>query len=341
MSTSRSVVRVVVGSGVVGIAMLASSPLAAAQQPSEPTAPAASAPAADSAWPSFSFLNWPQDAFKGQVQEPPRRDDRQNQDVFEVKPVDVKPGQLREEAPVGEYRQPEWTTFRRFPSTRVYLQTPPGGVQFEQWFENRKSKDRSQPDETRLKQELEFGLGHRLQLDLYMNELHIRDGANSTYQWSGYSVELRYAFADWNQIWGNPTVYVEYTMNDQNHDGPDAIEVKALFGGELRPGWHWGANLVHERSLAAENSRIEESAVVASVSHTVVDDLLSVGATSEYVYESSPSAATPRDRTHELLLGPSFQLIPHPRAAIDVEPLWGLTGESHRLRMFVVFSWHF
>ncbi len=258
-------------------------------------------------------------------------------DVFQVKTVEVRPGELREEQPVGDYDQPKWTTFRRFPSTRVYLQTPPGGAQFEQWFELRKKKSRRGDDETRLRQELEFGLGHRMQLDLYMREEHVRNGVNSTYEWAGYSAELRYALGDWGEICGNPTLYFEWVFNDGE---PDKIEPKLLLGGELARGWHWGTNLIHERTLAGRPDRTEEWAAAASVSRTIVDEGFSAGVTSTYSYESEPGAPK-REYTREWLLGPSFQLVPHPRAAIDIEPLFGLTGESKRLKLFIVFSWHF
>src|SRR5258706_15329266 len=53
---------------------------------------------------------------KGGMVEKPRDDSRDPQrDVFQAKQVDVKSGDLREERPVGEYDQPQWTTFRRFP----------------------------------------------------------------------------------------------------------------------------------------------------------------------------------------------------------------------------------
>jgi hypothetical protein len=37
----------------------------------------------------------------------------------------------------GEYGQPEWTLTRKFPSTRVYVMTPPKAVIYEKWFEIR------------------------------------------------------------------------------------------------------------------------------------------------------------------------------------------------------------
>lgn len=260
----------------------------------------------------------------------------QGSDVFDVKTVEVRPGELREEQAVGEYEQPLWTTFRRFPSTRVYLQTPPGGVQFEQWFEFR-DKRGDDDSETRVRQEFEFGLGHRLQLDLYMRELHVRDGQDSSFEWAGYSAELRYALADWDEIFANPTLYFEYIFQDGDYD---KIEPKLLFGGEITQAWHWGVNLIHERTLADYDDRVEELAASGSVSRTIVDSLFSVGATMTYSYESEPGAPE-RERTREWMVGPSFQFIPHPRAAINVEPLWALNDEGKRFKCFVVFSWHF
>src|SRR5262245_10317990 len=76
--------------------------------------------------------------------------------------VRVIAGALQEEYAVGPYQQPEWTQHRRFPSTRVYVQQPPGGIEFEQWLEIRIPKKGGKHNETRLREEFEFGLGHRL-----------------------------------------------------------------------------------------------------------------------------------------------------------------------------------
>ena len=65
----------------------------------------------------------------------------------------------------------------------------------------------------------------------------------------------RWALADWEKIWGNPTLYFEYiTLEDR----PDKIEPKLLFGGEAAEGWHWAANLVAEVELAAFRRPIAE-----------------------------------------------------------------------------------
>ena len=63
---------------------------------------------------------------------------------------------LREEQPVGPYHQPEWTTERRFPTTRVYLQEQPYEMGVEQWDRIRYYKDGTV--EQRFSEELELGV---------------------------------------------------------------------------------------------------------------------------------------------------------------------------------------
>ena len=165
----------------------------------------------------------------------------------------------------------------------------------------------------------------------------MRDDEDSTYEWAGYSAEIRYALADWDVIWGNPTLYFEWVFNDGESD---VIEPKLLLGGEITTGWHWGSNLIHERSLDNHDDHFEEWAATLSISRTILDELFSIGATGAYTYVSEPGSPQ-REYLQEVHVGPSFQIIPHPRAALNLEPLWGLTNDSKRFKMFIVFSWHF
>src|SRR5258705_5616188 len=78
-------------------------------------------------------------------------------------------GQMKEDEIVGPYLQPEWSTKRWSAATRVYVHAMPGEAEFEQWIEIRKKKTVSEPVEIRLRQEFTYGLGDRLQLDLYVD----------------------------------------------------------------------------------------------------------------------------------------------------------------------------
>ncbi len=274
----------------------------------------------------------------------------------------VIPGEkYDDELPLGPYRRPAWTLHRVSPTTRVYLQVDPGEVEFEQWLDIRLRKKRSNPDDrVRLSQEFEFGLGGRFQLDLYYNSIFTRNaGQDATLATRSWAAEIRYALADWGVIPGNPTLYLEYILWNNQPDGhgdaaTSSIEPKLLLSGEIAKGWHWGANFFYERTT---NDSVIEQGVTATLIRTVIDTLLSVGVTAKFVYEVDEELGV-KSRSHELYIGPSFQIRMAPfeteteingvktkvvkkRAHLDVEPIFGCTGQSDRAQVLLVFGWDF
>ena len=326
--------------GTVAI-LLASTLTAAAQEPASAT---------------VSLLDEKLPAFMA-----PDVDSEQGNQVEERK---VTSNKLQDELPVG-YGRPMWTLHRVSPTTRIYLQVDPGEVEFEQWLDIRLTKGRGkkQDDRIRMAQELEFGLGGRFQLDLYMNTIWTRNaGQTSTLSERSWAGELRYALADWGVIPGNPTLYLEYILWNNQPDGHGdeasaSIEPKLLLGGEFAPGWHWGSNLFYERTF---NASVREHGITFSVLHTVVDRIITAGVTAKFVYESDnvTSDQSKTARSHELYLGPSFQVrmankdeevevngvktkVTRAKAHLDLEPIFGCTGESSRVQFLIVFGWDF
>jgi hypothetical protein len=53
-----------------------------------------------------------------------------------VTETNLPAGELREDQPIGPNEQPEWTTRRRFATTRVYV-AQPWQMQFEQWWKGK------------------------------------------------------------------------------------------------------------------------------------------------------------------------------------------------------------
>lgn len=268
---------------------------------------------------------------------------QEQHDTSQVTLPQVTVTAYKENQPVGDYKQPEWTTHRRFPTTRVYIQVQPGEAEFEQWVEMREENATGGSGKlARISQELEFGLGAHTQLDLYMNSIRYWDGQASSFNSRGWAVELRWAFADWGAIPGNPTLYFEYsTFDSTNGDedqGYDKIEPKLLLGGEMGPCWHWGLNIVTERGLAPADHRDEEYVVNAAASYLAADELFSIGPAFQFKYEVGRASGVAEPR-HHWLLGPSIQYRPVQRAFLDVEPLFGLTDESRMLDMTIIFGW--
>lgn len=228
---------------------------------------------------------------------------------------------------VGEYNQPLWSTIRMFPSTRVYVMNPPGTGMYEKWFDIRDR--RNGPAQVRMRDEFTFGLGNRLQVDLYSHTVYDGEAGDKTFAWRGFSWELRYALADWGKIWGNPTLYFEHKLLNGNM----GIEPKLLLGDNLGTNGIWGLNLIYEGNIAPTREEQErEYAGTASYGYILNNDL-TVGASA--MYRNNDGNST------ELYLGPLFQYRFNGRTYLSVEVMPGLTQESKASRSTVILAWRF
>jgi hypothetical protein len=242
----------------------------------------------------------------------------------EVPPAEPPPlgrtlvtGQQADDDLVGSYQQPVWTARRRFPSTRVYV-VPEGALIFEYWTEVRTPF--SEPASTRVRSLIEFevGLGHHLQLDLYLRT-EFKDG---TFSLESERVELRWALADWGVIPGNPTLYFEWLRSSS---GVMSAEVKLLLGGAFAKRWFWGANLSYERELWGPTQSNEYRATFA-FAHPLIDGKLSLGAELQAtLLDVRPNRF--KFVEAELLLGPSLQVRPTPKVTVNLVWMLGFGAE--------------
>jgi len=234
---------------------------------------------------------------------------------------------LEEASPVGPYQQPEWTTERRFPSTRVYLQQMPWNVGVEQWVRGQYFHDGEA--ETRFQEEVEIGLPHRFQLDLY--ETWAIDQDRRTDQ-QECSAELRYALADWGKIPLNPTLYLEYAEHDRS---ANTLEGKLLLGTDFTQKVHWGLNLACEQGLyGIQNTELAGS---QGLSYTLIDQKLSAGVEMEYYHEKAIGSSG----QNWFLIGPSVQWRPTASTHLDLVPLIGCTHYSPEVEAYLVFGYDF
>lgn len=248
--------------------------------------------------------------------------------TWEMPAVKVVAEGEREEDLIGSYQQPRWTADRRFPGTRTYV-IPEGKVEFEYWLIPEIPRKGATQYESRY--ELELGLPHRFQLDLYF----IQDWeANGGKRFNGEAIELRYALADWGKIWGNPALYAEYTFQEGS---PDLVETKLLLTDEFAPRWHWGLNLSYETQISGPRSR--EYEITGGVSYSLIDEKLSIGAETE---DSILDDKFARGTFHnEVKIGPSIQWRPLPQMHVDFAPLFGVTNQSPALKIYLVIGYEF
>jgi len=240
---------------------------------------------------------------------------------------------LIEEDRIGDYAQPRWTAHRRFSETRVYV-IPRGMVDFEYWMIPKNPKDG--PTDFKSQYEVEFGLPGRFQIDLYAVG-HKTGTKDEEFSISEQKTEVRWAFADWGKIPGNPTVYFEW---NQVSAAPDHLELKLLLGGEARSGWHWGSNLVWEHEIAGPQENSNEWTL--GLSRTVRDSVFSLGAETQLALVNAIEADGHRGPfATEFLVGPSLQFRPLPQMHIDFAPLFGTTAAAARTKTYVVLGWEF
>lgn len=252
--------------------------------------------------------------------------------VDEMPAIDVvghRESGLREEDLVGENEQPRWTAHRRFPTTRVYV-IPAWQVDTEYWLRTKVERDGSVEFEHR--QEIEIGLPYRFQFDFYQIETHEKDSGDLLLS---QAFELRYAFAKWGRLPGNPTTYFEW-IHTEGHN-PESFELKILFGDEFAPRWHWGANFIWEQELGGARETVAEW--TPAVSYTIIDEVLSLGIEGKL---EAASEEPHRDHyTENVRLGPSVQWRPFKRLHVDFAPLFGLTENSREADMYLIAGWEF
>lgn len=248
-----------------------------------------------------------------------RSDEERNRSYGARAVVEPVPGTPHEEERIGDYRQPRWTAQRRFPNTRIYVR-PAGTFGVEWWLEQKLSLEDLAQVRYRSQYELEFGLGHRLQSDVYLQTE--QNGHQGPWQLESEKLELRWALADWGAIPLNPTLYAELA---REHDAPPRIELKALAGEELASRLHFGLNLVWEHELGDRQEN--EYAITTGISYSIVDDVFSLGAEVKLeTVDESGERLTFDD--WELLGGPSLSWSPTPPMHVLLVALFGNETEG-------------
>ncbi|MFI5309265.1 MAG: hypothetical protein ACHQ53_18055 [Polyangiales bacterium] len=236
--------------------------------------------------------------------------------------VPPEPGTLHEEERIGDYGQPRWSAIRRFPNTRVYVR-PAGSFGLEWWAQTKQSLHDAHEVRNRNDYEMEVGLGHRLQLDMYLESEQLGHWS-SPIQLAREKVELRYALADWGVIPLNPTLYAEFV---RQNGAPPTVEFKGLFGEQIAPRWHFGANIVLEHLLGANQQN--EWSLTTGLSYTLSDSSFSLGG--EIVFETvDESGHRLTFDNWELLAGPSIAWSPVPPMHVLFVGLLGNETELDR-----------
>ena len=174
-----------------------------------------------------------------------------------------------------------------------------------------------------------------------------------------FSIESRYALADWNKIPLNPTIFVEYKfgLGDILHDEgppeplpkgeaeeflaeheplPDAFEVRLLLAQDFGEHVEWALNGFFEQEVGGDRGREYGFAQSAMVPIILPYERLKVGV--EMQLTTFTDKGIRDDPSYRFIIGPSIAWKPTKNTRLDVSPLFGVTDDAPRASVFVVFS---
>lgn len=202
-------------------------------------------------------------------------------------------------------------------------------------------------------QEVEMGLPYRFGIATETTFERFNGGGGP----ATTSIEARYAFADWNKIPLNPTIFVEYKFGigpirheegpppppgeGEEESGPpqrpDAYEIRLLLAQEFGERFEWALNGFFEKENTGDRGREWGFAQSASTPVLLPQERLKMGV--EMQYSNFTVKDTRGSPTHSFVVGPTLAWKPSKSTRIDVSPLFGCTDDSPRVQVFAVFSW--
>lgn len=260
-----------------------------------------------------------------------------------------------EEVPSSYGATPGFSRSRFSNLTQSYV-LPPGAV-FAGLIYQGDALRFNRPDHM-LTQEIEIGLPNRFGL-AFENSIENHRG---TTQERTFSIEGRYALADWNKIPLNPTIFVEYKfgigdiLHDEGPPGmapkgegrafleehlplPDAVEVRLLLAHDFGNNVEWALNGFFEQEVGGDRGR--EVGFAQSLMFPIIlpNERLKIGAEMQFTsFTDAGIRDAGEDLSYRCVIGPTVAWKPSRNTRLDVSTLFGITDDSPRASVFVVFS---
>jgi hypothetical protein len=260
-----------------------------------------------------------------------------------------------EEVPSAYGATPSFSRSRFSNLTQAYV-LPPGAV-FAGLIYQGDALRFNRPDH-RLTQEIEIGLPNRFGL-AFENTIENFRGRT---QERTVSVEARYAFADWNTIPLNPTIFVEYKFGvghilhdegppeplpkgeaeeflSEHEPLPDAYELRLLLAQDFTNNVEWAANIFFEQEIGGDRGREVGVASSLMFPSLLPNERLKLGIETQYTaFTDSGIRDEGEPRSDRWVIGPTVAWKPSKHTRLDVSPLFGITHDAPRASVFVVFS---
>ena len=259
-----------------------------------------------------------------------------------------------EEIP-SAYGAPGGFSQSRFsPITNAYV-LPPGAIYASLIYENDVVHFRN-PDHT-FTEEVEIGLPYRI-------NIAVENGVEAfggDVQDATFSLEARYALADWNKIPLNPTFFAEYKFGlgnilhdegaptpahkfglggfDKSMEIPDAYELRLLLAEDFLERVEWAFNLFFEQEIGGDRGREWGFAQSVVTPFLLAHEELKGGF--EFQFRSFSDKTSRGTPYNSFVIGPTAAWKPSRNTRLDISPLFGVNHKSPEVQFFAVFSYLF
>ena len=184
------------------------------------------------------------------------------------------------------------------------------------------------------RQEIEMGLPARFTVGLQNQVEHF---AGDTFERS-FTLEARYALANWNKLPLNPTISVEYRFGIDNAV-EDSGEFALLVSHDFPHLVEWAMNVFVDREFSGKEGTNAGFAQSIEAPVLLPQEKLEVGL--EMQYRSGGETIEPGRTIKGLVIGPTLAWRPTKSVRFDLSPLFGCSDHTPALQVFAVFSLSF
>jgi hypothetical protein len=184
------------------------------------------------------------------------------------------------------------------------------------------------------RQEIEMGLPARFTVGLQNQIEHFAGGTRER----SFTLEARYALANWNKLPLNPAISGEYRFG-LSDALPDSGELALLISHDFPHLIEWAMNIFVDQDFGARQSTSAGFAQSVEVPVLLPEEKLEVGL--EMQYRSGGETAGFRGMTKGLAIGATLAWRPTKKVRFDLSPLIGCSDHTPAVQMFAVFSLSF
>ena len=184
------------------------------------------------------------------------------------------------------------------------------------------------------RQELEMGLPARFTVGI-QNQIE-QFGGNTRDR--SFTLEARYALANWNKLPLNPTISAEYRFGLSN-GFEDSAELALLISHDFPHLIEWAMNIFVDREFGGRQSTSAGFAQSVEVPLLLPEEKLEAGI--EMQYQSGGERIGGLGSTKGLAIGPTLAWRPTKNIRFDVSPLIGCSDHTPAVQVFAVFAFSF